>query len=358
MSTFPDDLLTEIFLLLPAKTLLRFKVVCKSWYYLITDLHFIDLHLKRSLTTKTNLHFVIKTRMLYLTDFDTFENVLELDYPFKHPDHGGVEVVGTCNGLLCLTEYKYSQLIIYNPTTQTNRLLPWLSEGEQLAYPNGHFNHGFGFDTVSQDYKCVRIGQTYSNDPDSYYCQVMVYSFNNHSWRSGPDVPHFFYDHYKSNALLHDTIHWVGTGSGTGDDRMPRPIVAFSLQDESFTSLTLPEFDVEHYLRVNVQVLDGCLCVLVSYLYDCDAWIMEEYGVTGSWKKVFNVVKHNYIEHLERIVGYSSNGKGLFVRICLLQVAYLDLQTMTTTNVKVADFVRCLDAHLCVENLLTLDHVN
>ncbi|KAH9619774.1 hypothetical protein KSS87_016759 [Heliosperma pusillum] len=356
MSTFPIDLLTEIFLLLPAKTLLRFKVVCKLWYHLITDLHFVNLHLQRSLATKTNLHFVVRTPMLHLTDFDTFENILELDYPFKHPEHGGVDVVGTCNGLLCLLESEYFQLIIYNPTTQTYRLLPWLPIEEQLAYPHGRFNYGFGFDTVSQDYKCVRIGQTYSSDPDSYYCRVMVYSFNNHSWRRGPDVPYFFYNHYRSNALLHERIHWVGAGSG--DDRLPRPIVAFSLHDENFSSLTLPEFDAERYSNLNVQVLDGCLCLLVSYLDDCDVWIMEEYGVAGSWKKLFNVVKRIFIEHLDRIVGYSSNGKGLFVRICLLQVAYLDLETLETTNVKVADFFRCLDAHLCVENLLMLDHGN
>ncbi|XP_074321225.1 F-box protein CPR1-like [Silene latifolia] len=356
MSTFPIDLLTEILLLLPAKTLLRCAVVCKLWYHLIRDLHFVNLHLQRSLATKTNLHFVIRTPMLHLTDFDTFENIRELDYPFKHPEHGGVDVVGTCNGLLCLLESEYFQLIIYNPTTQTNRLLPWLPVEEQLAYPHGRFNFGFGFDTVSQDYKCVRIGQTYSSDPDSYYCRVMVYSFNNHSWRRGPDVPYFFYNHYRSDALLHETMHWVGAGSG--DDRMPRPIVAFSLQDESFSSLTLPEFNAEHYSSLTVQVLDGCLCFLVSYLGDCDVWIMEEYGVSGSWKKLFKVVLRIFIEHVDRIICYSSSGKGLFVRISPLQVAYLDLETMETTNVKVADFFRCLDAHLCVENLLMLDHTN
>ncbi|KAH9618908.1 hypothetical protein KSS87_016757 [Heliosperma pusillum] len=85
---------------------------------------------------------------------------------------------------------------------------------------------------------------------------------------------------------------------------------------------------------------------------------MEEYGVAGSWIKVFNVEKFKPLEHSLRIVCYSSNGKGLFVRICHLYVTYLDLETMKATIVKVTDSVRCLDAHLCVENLLMLDHAN
>ncbi|KAH9619773.1 hypothetical protein KSS87_016758, partial [Heliosperma pusillum] len=32
--------------------------------------------------------------VLHLTDFDTFGNILELDYPLKDPVHGGVNVAG------------------------------------------------------------------------------------------------------------------------------------------------------------------------------------------------------------------------------------------------------------------------
>ncbi|XP_028793967.1 putative F-box protein At3g47150 [Neltuma alba] len=47
----PKDLMEEIFVRLPVKSLFRFKCEAKSWYALITDPSLIARHLERSRST-------------------------------------------------------------------------------------------------------------------------------------------------------------------------------------------------------------------------------------------------------------------------------------------------------------------
>ena len=42
--------------------------------------------------------------------------------------------------------------------------------------------------------------------------------------------------------------------------------------------------------------------------------------------------------------------------LCLYQVAKLDMETMEVTDEKVLDFRRCMDAWVCIENLLIFKH--
>ena len=80
MSLLPVDVIIDILLKLPAKSLLRFKSVYKLWYDIINDPNFIESHFKQS----NNLHIVYWNTAGKLSDFDTFDNTIELDYPFKN----------------------------------------------------------------------------------------------------------------------------------------------------------------------------------------------------------------------------------------------------------------------------------
>ncbi|KMT04445.1 hypothetical protein BVRB_8g181180 [Beta vulgaris subsp. vulgaris] len=356
LMTIPLDVIRDILLQLPAKPLLRFKCVCKSWYNLINDPSFIRRHVEQSLATQSNLHFVIRTPMLHLADFDTFDNPVELDYPFKNSSDGGGEIVGSCNGLFCLWNYDYGlSLFLYNPTTQTHKILPDLPIIAPFSFRLSKFDIGFGYDNISEDYKCVRILQNHDKEAGSVESEVMVYSLKSDSWRRGPDVPYYFHYHngLGNTALLNETVHWVGDNG----DRIALPIVAFNLRDETFSSIPLPDFDAQWNAGMFVGVLDGFLCLSVSYVDNFDVWVMKEYGVAASWTCLFSVDKRTIIEHLERPIFYSLNRKELFVRICLLKVAAINLETLQIRDVKVAGFHKCVDAHVCVENLLMLKDV-
>ncbi|XP_074263036.1 F-box protein CPR1-like [Silene latifolia] len=367
LTHLPIDLITDILSRLPAKTLLCLKIVCKSWYNLISDDYFVNYHLENSLATKTNLHYVVTIPRLYLqeydhlpeprkqtcpvhysADFDSLGNLRELSHPFKDCNTG-TRVYGSCRGLLLL-HINDGLLLLYDPTTQTYNVLPCL-QVYQPARTYGHFDYGFGYESVSRDYKCVRIMQYLFQEIGYLMCEVMVYSLRTNCWKRVPDVPCYFRSCPCSIGILVDEmLHWVGTNA----DNAYEFVVAFDLKDETFSCLPLP-FHFEPFVGLYVGMLDGGLCLFSNCYPHCDLWVMKEYGVAGSWTKMFTFDTLDCLS-LERPINYSTHRKRLLVRMCLFKLAYVNLQTMEYTNLKLADWDQGLNAHVYVENLLMLDY--
>jgi len=129
-----NDLIEEILSFLDVKSLTRFKCVCKSWKTLIFDPTFIKLHLKRS-TRNTHLTLIyndvnivrlplrrlIQNTSITLVDNTYFHEPCFLDDPFfqepDFPQYRCLEVIGSCNGLVCLYGYvtnsNYEEIFLY-----------------------------------------------------------------------------------------------------------------------------------------------------------------------------------------------------------------------------------------------------
>ncbi|XP_057538195.1 F-box protein CPR1-like [Amaranthus tricolor] len=159
LGTLPEDILIDILARLPAKLLMRFKSVSTSWYDLISDPDFAKEQLNRSLATQPDLHFIYCKPIIHMGDFDSFDNDVELNYPFKSPIHGGACIIGCCNGLVCLWNFDYFNFIVFlfNPTTRTYTMLPFLPRPPHVAHHKHEFVHGFGYDSVTDDNLFVRI---------------------------------------------------------------------------------------------------------------------------------------------------------------------------------------------------------
>ncbi|KAI3880522.1 hypothetical protein MKX03_008786, partial [Papaver bracteatum] len=169
------DLLTLILTCLPVKSLLVFKSVSKRWFSIISDPNFAVTHfrrlnpkttgyfLERNSTTPTKYayesfyHFLLldggskyeqryeekKEKAVVFTDGGDIKIPRIFD-PVNDPEPGmydsvdefGVQVVQSCNGLLCcnrrtvFVNMEYPQDVctyktyIYNPTTRRYRCLP------------------------------------------------------------------------------------------------------------------------------------------------------------------------------------------------------------------------------------------
>lgn len=353
MSPFPKDIVIDILLRLPAKSILRFKRVSKLWYQIINDPYFINLHLQRH---KLYIVFRIsRTSVLHLCDFDTFNNPTELGYPFKDLATG-VNIEGSCRGLLCISKETYPfTIIFYNPTTQTHKTLPSMPIKSPFRYygDNGLANYhlGFGYDPKSEDYKCVMILLRLVDQLGSFKSQVKVYSLRADSWtRGAQDVPYFFHCRNTNSAHLGGIVHWYIED----DDAIPLQIVSYNLGDESFGSVPLPNNVGDRPHRdTHLGVVDECLCLTVNYVDDCDVWIMKEYGVLESWTRVFKIDKVVHFEVL-RPIFFLKNRKQLLVNFPWCNVSSVDLENWKITKFKLRGLRELESAHICLENLLML----
>jgi hypothetical protein len=118
---FPEEMIVEILLRLPVRSLLQFRCVCKLWKTLISDSQFAKKHV---LISTANPQLV--------SNFMGLANCKLVSYPLKplldNPSAHRVEpanfetrhstsIIGTCNGLLCLCSS--SQFFVWNPSIES-----------------------------------------------------------------------------------------------------------------------------------------------------------------------------------------------------------------------------------------------
>lgn len=160
----------------------------------------------------------------------------------------------------------------------------------------------------------------------------------------------------EDGAFFNGAIHWV---IRTELDHPPLPIVSFHLGTNTFVEIPVPEIDMYLYCFMNVGALDGCLCIMLNYLFDHEIWVMKEYGVVESWTKLYRVEKVRESGSIERPVAFSENGKELLVRLSLFWITSIDLENLVIEDVKAFNNPsKRVDAHVCVENLLMLDSLS
>ncbi|KAI6694726.1 hypothetical protein NL676_022436 [Syzygium grande] len=143
-----NDIIIEILLRLPVKSLVRFKCVSKQ------------LHLQRLLTGDViPSQRIIKSSLLQTVDYEVLNSDRNCDAGgdlavVKSHDLGGDNpgkepgIVGSCDGLVCLSVF--GRFILYNPTTKESINVP-----DNLV-PGNEVFHSFGYDSALEDYKIVK----------------------------------------------------------------------------------------------------------------------------------------------------------------------------------------------------------
>ncbi|XP_058211472.1 F-box protein CPR1-like [Rhododendron vialii] len=317
----PNDLLTEILARLPVVSLLRFKSVCKPWYSLITSPSFVTKHLNQSITnTESNgdklllrLYDDKKERYLLLNDDDEFgDEYSELELPFELP-FGCYRVVGSYNGLLCLSDDYYSsgqpQIIIWNPSTRNSVIILPTAPKPQCPYVSVY---GFGAHPTTQEYKVIRLEyklQSLFKLPP----KVEIYTQGTRSWRGISSAPpHCFLTSRWSQAFLNGVVHWVY--ESFCECVPPNLIMSFDMASESFSVLMLPTTLAEEPwtpILYSVKLFGESLALFCdgqSYDNTCCIWVMKEYGVAESWTKLFTF---KILGMPHKIFGFRKNGEVL-----------------------------------------------
>ncbi|KAL4575331.1 hypothetical protein LXL04_022173 [Taraxacum kok-saghyz] len=297
------------------------RCVCKPWNALLSESSFIKSHLHHSIHNNDEVLLFFNSGFSFescsaLTARPSSSPNLELTDFIKLPVnlqpkdrfiHSGV--IGSVNGLICFHYGSFDNHVvhIWNPSLSAMSTLP------PSSIPSGtsrktHFR--FGFDPKTDDYKVVKLTNLYERCEMAP--QAEVYSMRKGSWKvisqKFPSYVTMIQDRDEVCVDGHDGhLHWLGC---TDFRWLKEAIVAFDLGLETFRVISLPR-SVLHDMGMNVVgVLAGKLCVMSRVrFYECDVWVMEEYGVAESW------VRHHAFSQFSGDIypfGFTLNGEFLF----------------------------------------------
>ncbi|OIT07881.1 f-boxkelch-repeat protein [Nicotiana attenuata] len=292
------DVVIYILLKLPVKSLLRFKCLSKTWSTLIQSSTFINLHLNR--TTTTNDEFILFNRSVeeapnqfksivsFLSsgqdNLDTPPVSPDLYVPYLNPNSSSIShsLIGPCRGLVVLTDT--IDTILLNPATRNYRLIRPSPFVCPLGFCRSIDGVGFGFDSITNDYKIVRILHLYGDPPFYDFAtkewKVDLYELSTDSWRELDHVDQQLpYVHRYPCAELSykGASHWFGNTNTV-------VILCFDMGTETFRNMKMP--DTCHFKDrkwYGLVVLDESLTLICHPYPGCtiepadfmEIWIMK-----------------------------------------------------------------------------------
>ncbi|BFG15738.1 hypothetical protein CerSpe_020120 [Prunus speciosa] len=345
LTFFPEEIVREILLRLPAKSLIICTAVCKSWSFLIKRCNFIDAHLSHKLSFQSNHQIVDGCQVLLLENRTNF-NLLScygdifLPNPIPNPNPalpgGGADYItelmnppilneNTCfnmvqtrNGLICLTcctedDIAATEIFIWNPSIRRYVVLP--RPNFIVCLKNYKtVRHYFGYDSHTNDYKVLRCVSSYSK-----LVAVEIYSLARGSWKTlTASAPTYFaYGTWPSYwAVVNDALHWVRPLEKKGKDMV---IVSFDISTELFGEIMMPQgVRKTEYRDCNVRIskhkgsvaLLECSNMLVISQTQLHLWVMEEYGVVESWTKLYT---YSMAEYFPFSLGFNISHEQVFM---------------------------------------------
>ncbi|KEH16767.1 F-box and associated interaction domain protein [Medicago truncatula] len=296
--TLSEELIIEILSLLKVKPLIRFKCVSKSWYSLISNPFFIKKHLFKS---SQNPHLSIFATNSSGNSIDTTLAPLPIQYLHEITDVNDItrytdkeyhEVVGCCNGLICLlyissinNDYEYS-FGFWNPATRSSsvKLGSFLISDKEH---DSHFHFSLGYDNLTAKHKLVGFRTN----------EVRVFTLGDNVWRNiqcFPSYPsHWWYVGWNCGVYFNNSLNWFAYQNNVCWNHHLQfieqfVIISLDLGMETYTQMLLPQdFDEVHPHMPMVCVLMDCLCFSHhSDGYNFVIWKMREFAVEESWIKL------------------------------------------------------------------------
>ncbi|GAB2254487.1 hypothetical protein Droror1_Dr00022296 [Drosera rotundifolia] len=309
----PHEIIENILHRLPVKSLCRFKCVSKSWLNLISDSAFVKLHLDRakkesSIGCSDHLMLGIIARVDKRSSFRSMpvNNLRSIPCTHDKISLPGVlcwNVVGSCDGLVCLINYN-NAIILCNPSTGAQLILEPPSVYFQLVS-----SYGFGCDRTCHDYKVIRVVEDCTAwDTIRSVAVVQMYSLKDKTWRTKvlelPDGPPIGRRYPRvCTVIVGDAMYWWGRCC-FWRKLLKEKLLRYQLEEDKWSSILLPS---DYYrdgdgnqTMIGLERVGDRLCLLVRTIGSvlCEAadkidfWISEKdvassLGDEAVWNKLF-----------------------------------------------------------------------
>ncbi|XP_059630364.1 F-box/kelch-repeat protein At3g06240-like [Cornus florida] len=342
MANLPHDIVLDILSRLPVKSLNRFKCVSKPWLSLISDPYFVKMHLNRANSDPSMNHHRLFTLFPFYSldyespsscddvddhavvadhDHDHDDAIVNLGFPSKSPQNG-VQIVGSCNGLISLAYRALDVMILWNPSTRQSRELPKPNFSSDIVSLCG-----LGYDSSNDDYKVVRA----SACAGAYdQIKVEVFSAKHNNWRLIQGFHESITILDDSGTYLNGALHWRASRGGLDT------ILALDMEKEEFFEVPQPETRDRNISFHSLGASQGCLSLLCyGYGLEVEIWVMKEYGVKSSWMKM-SVVRGRDIGYCDYMVPicFTKNGEVIVVVDGMKLIRY-NVHDKTMKNLKV-----------------------
>ncbi|CAN0841625.1 F-box protein CPR1 [Linum grandiflorum] len=302
----PDDIVLHILVKLPAKTLLRFKCLSTSIRNLIQSPYFVAAHTEHQRTNHACIAFLGYSAREFRTSPDnvTHSVVSSLSFPFlNNPniEHPKLEYVGSWNGLVCLNIFKNStstsinplNMVLWNPTTSEFSFAPLPLI---IPFDDDRLVYGFGYDSVSDNYKSVRIvNPTSPGSPP----EAEVLSWGQRSWTKLAHEPVQSCLYGRISGIQPDPMTSKGRVIWLVSTTTPSAmLLSFELGQEKFEWISPPptDYDGPHTYWVRIKcVWKGSLAMLETKDSRTNLWLFndvdDDEGRDRSccWSKLFTV---------------------------------------------------------------------
>ncbi|KEH29058.1 putative F-box domain, galactose oxidase/kelch, beta-propeller, F-box associated interaction [Medicago truncatula] len=296
----PHELIIQILMRLPVKSLICFKCVCKSWFSLISDPHFANSHFQHTSATHTRRFLCISPLSHEIRSIDP-EAFLNDDPGSQNRNflfsesYFPVEIRGSCRGFILL--YQPPNIYVWNPSTGFKKQIPVSPFDSKLLASC----HGFGYDQSRDDYLVVVFSHVSSH--------LEVFSFRDNMWKE-IDCIHFPYvlivvPSQGKGFLFNGVIHWLAYRRDLDLD----VIVALDLMEKKTFEMPVPS-DFDHRFLYNMWVF-GEFLSLWAQDYDNDTiviWVMKEYKMHSFWTKTLVLPLHRIPGHYFHPIHSTKNG--------------------------------------------------
>ncbi|KAF7109800.1 hypothetical protein CFC21_110002 [Triticum aestivum] len=352
-SGLPDEMMTELFLRLPVRSLLRFRAVCRSWAATLSSEEFCALHMaKADADSVPRLLFVAPTTGYDSTavyscstsGVDTLFAIDELRGGFVGP------MASQCRGLTLLYDAVAPAYYVLNAATKAITRLPPCPDVLQSSA-------GLCFDYRTKEYKAVRLFTHSCYDEQlgrwSLRAKCEIYTLGGSRWRpAAGGVPSSFNRATQAalaNAALdkltpvlaNGSLHWLLLP--LFQDTCPGvSIMSFSVTEESLGWIRSPPFVTSR--GAHLVELDGHLCMARDLGAGGSAWMLEIWkrqdSTSGAWSlhHRIDLSSGDVLQPLAvRVLGSVGNGrsgqKKIIIRTCLHKVHACDAMSGTLETI-------------------------
>lgn len=282
---FREEILTR----LPIKSLIRCRCVCKLWNSLFFDPYFTRTHFNRSISRNPdNDDYLILINTYKGTSPCVLSILSRTNLPetridkVPYPLSSQVDyicLVGSINGLVCiayLSDQDY-YFVLWNPATHQSRTILLQRQCPLQKYHIAYM-FGFGWDSVTDDYKLIANSSHYSSLP------AIVYSYKTGSWSKTVNNVNNLFPLEIGNCCYPRV---VVKGIPYWNLYQSRVVIKFDVRTNEFSLLETAPYVREYFSLIN---MNDCLA-LREYIYGSNSSQMYRFNEEGNiWTKMHTVI--------------------------------------------------------------------